>query len=147
MRFLKVPSMGYNWTLDNTISYRFELDDHLFDAIIGQSVEKWGFGQRVGASSQKTIYSGAGFDYAWVSNGKPTELSQVEYSGSPWSEGGIASFFGRLNYNYKEKYLATVTVRADGSSNFSKGNRWGYFPSLSAVGCFRKRIFFKEMAL
>ena len=125
-------SMGYNWTLDNTISYQFALNDHLFDAIIGQSVEKWGYGQRVGASSQKTIYSGAGFDYAWVSNGKPTELSQVDYSGSPWSEGGIASFFGRLNYNYKEKYLATITVRADGSSNFSKGNRWGYFPSLSA---------------
>lgn len=124
-------SQGYSWTLDNTMSYRFKVDNHLFDAIVGQSAEKWGFGQRVGASTQKTIYSGAGFDYAWVSNGKPTELSQVGYSGSPWGEGGIASFFGRVNYNYNEKYLATATLRADGSSNFAKNNRWGYFPSLS----------------
>ena len=124
-------SQGYSWTLDNTMSYRFKVDNHLFDAIVGQSAEKWGFGQRVGASTQKTIYSGAGFDYAWVSNGKPTELSQVGYSGSPWGEGGIASFFGRVNYNYNEKYLVTATLRADGSSNFAKNNRWGYFPSLS----------------
>jgi TonB-linked SusC/RagA family outer membrane protein len=124
---------GLNWTLDNTVSYRFTVADrHVFDAVIGQSIEKWGFGQDVGASSQKTIYSGAGFDYAWVSNGKPTELSQVDYSGSPWDEGGIASFFGRINYNFKEKYLATVTMRTDGSSNFARGNRWGYFPSVSA---------------
>ncbi len=41
----------------------------------------------------------------------------------------ISSFFGRLNYDYKRKYLATVTFRADGSSKFAPGNQWGYFPS------------------
>ena len=40
-----------------------------------------------------------------------------------------ASFFGRLNYGYKDRYLATVTVRADGSSKFIRGNRWGIFPA------------------
>jgi len=42
-----------------------------------------------------------------------------------------ASFFGRINYNYKETYLASVVLRADGSTNFNKGNQWGYFPSVS----------------
>lgn len=135
---------GYNWTLDNTLSYRFKINENqLFDVVAGQSFEKWGFGQDVGSTSQRSIYSGAGFNYAWVSNGKPTELSQVGFSGSPWDEGGIASFFGRLNYNYSEKYLATVTMRADGSSNFAKGNRWGYFPSISAGWVLTEEDFLK----
>ncbi len=45
----------------------------------------------------------------------------------------LLSFFGRANYDYQSKYLLTATFRADGSSKFSEGNRWGYFPSLAAA--------------
>ena len=45
----------------------------------------------------------------------------------------LNSYFGRVNYGYKDKYLLTATLRADGSSKFSKGNRWGFFPSLAAA--------------
>ena len=45
----------------------------------------------------------------------------------------LLSFFGRLNYDYKSKYLFSATFRADGSSKFSAGNRWGYFPSAAAA--------------
>jgi TonB-linked SusC/RagA family outer membrane protein len=45
----------------------------------------------------------------------------------------LLSFFGRLNYDYKNKYLLSATVRADGSSKFSKGHKWGYFPSAAAA--------------
>lgn len=45
----------------------------------------------------------------------------------------ILSFFGRANYNIGDKYLFTATLRADGSSKFSKRNKWGYFPSVSAA--------------
>jgi TonB-linked SusC/RagA family outer membrane protein len=41
----------------------------------------------------------------------------------------LASFFGRVNYNFKDRYLLSATMRADGSSRFYKGNQWGYFPS------------------
>lgn len=44
-------------------------------------------------------------------------------------ENKVSSFFGRLNYDYKGKYLASATFRADGSSKFAPGNQWGYFPS------------------
>ena len=44
----------------------------------------------------------------------------------------LLSFFGRFNYSYKDKYLFTAILRADGSCNFAKGHRWGYFPSVSA---------------
>lgn len=45
----------------------------------------------------------------------------------------LLSFFGRLNYDYKSKYIASATFRADGSSKFSEGNRWGYFPSAAVA--------------
>jgi TonB-linked SusC/RagA family outer membrane protein len=45
----------------------------------------------------------------------------------------LLSFFSRANYDYKSKYLLSATFRADGSSKFSKGNKWGYFPSAAAA--------------
>ncbi len=45
----------------------------------------------------------------------------------------LLSFFGRLNYGYKNKYILSATFRADGSSKFSKGNKWGYFPSAAVA--------------
>ena len=50
-------------------------------------------------------------------------------------------FFGRVNYDYKEKYLFEASVRADGTSRFAKGHRWGYFPSASAGWRFSKESF------
>ena len=133
-------SMGHDWKLDNTLSYSFNLTDNQFDIIIGQTAEKWGMGQNISASGSNSIFPGyinpttdirSVMNYAWVDNTKPTELSQRGAGGSVWGEGAIASFFGRINYNYKEKYMATVIFRADGSSNFARGKRWGYFPSAS----------------
>lgn len=124
-------SSGYNITLDNTIGYRFNIaDDHQFETLVGQSIEKWGMGSSLEASGKNSIFPGS-FDHAWVNNTKPTELSQRGAAGSPWGDGGLASFFGRANYNFRETYLASVSFRADGSSNFARGKRWGYFPSLS----------------
>ncbi|WP_446775772.1 SusC/RagA family TonB-linked outer membrane protein [Macellibacteroides fermentans] len=125
-------SSGHNITLDNTIAYKFNVADlHQFDVVVGQSVEKWGMGSNIDASGNNSIFEGS-FGQAWVDNTKPTELSQRGAGGSPWGEGALASFFGRANYNYKETYMASLTMRADGSSNFPRGNRWGYFPSVSA---------------
>jgi len=125
-------SSGHNITLDNTLDYRFNVaEKHQLDVLIGQSVEKWGMGSNVNASGNNSMFPGL-FDYAWVDNTKPTVLSQRGAGGSPWGSGALASFFGRANYNFKETYLASFTMRADGSSNFARGKRWGYFPSMSA---------------
>ena len=53
----------------------------------------------------------------------------------------LLSFFGRLEYNYDSRYLLTATFRADGSSKFPKGNRWGYFPSVAAAWSFGEESF------
>lgn len=59
-----------------------------------------------------------------------------------WS---MMSYLGRLNYNYKSKYYATASFRADGSSKFSKGNRYGYFPSASLAWNFMEEDFMKPL--
>lgn len=56
----------------------------------------------------------------------------------------LASFYGRLNYNFAERYLATFTMRADGSSRFAPGQRWGYFPSLALAWRISEESFLKD---
>ena len=55
----------------------------------------------------------------------------------------MLSYFGRINYTMADKYLATFTLRADGSSKFGKGNRWGYFPSLALAWRMSEENFMK----
>ena len=127
-------SMSYNQriTWENTVSYNFSIKDlHNFDFVAGQSIEKWGMGVSVSGKGTNSLFPND-WDRAYLSNTKPKELSQVSVSGSPRSQGALASFFGRVNYNYDNKYLFSATVRADGSSNFARGHRWGIFPSASA---------------
>ena len=58
--------------------------------------------------------------------------TQATVSGYPYGDSRGMSYFGRLNYDYAEKYMFTAIFRADGSSVFAPGHRWGYFPSFSA---------------
>ncbi|HIZ31966.1 MAG TPA: TonB-dependent receptor [Candidatus Bacteroides merdigallinarum] len=128
-------SASSSMALDNTITYTLpELNGHNIDVMVGQSFEKsnWSTSmsmQARDASGNVNSLVLNGWNYAVMSNFS----NIVGYSGTDTpGQGSIASFFGRVNWNYKEKYMATVTMRADGSSNFARGNRWGYFPSVSA---------------
>jgi TonB-dependent starch-binding outer membrane protein SusC len=60
-------------------------------------------------------------------------------------EDKLLSFFGRANYDYKEKYLLTATFRADGSSKFTTGNKWGYFPAAAAAWKISEESFLKDV--
>ena len=125
-------SLGYSYTFDNTLSYLMTIDDvHTLDGVIGQSIEKWGMGEGVGGANSNSLFPGS-WDHAWLSNTQGITATETSVSGSPWGAGALASFFGRVNYDYKEKYMATLILRGDGSSNFARGKRWGYFPSVSA---------------
>ncbi|GAL82055.1 putative outer membrane protein [Algibacter lectus] len=62
------------------------------------------------------------------------------------SESTLLSYFGRVNYSLKNKYLFTANFRADGSSRFRKENRWGgYFPSFSAAWVLSEESFLNEV--
>ena len=125
-------NMGTNWTWENVISYAWNVkESHYFDALIGQSFEKWGFGENLSATNANSIFPGS-FDHAYINNTGAVTAELSTMSGEPWDRGALASFFGRVNYNYKETYMATLVMRTDGSSNFARGKRWGFFPSISA---------------
>ena len=123
-------SVYSRWTWDNTASYNWSIGQSNFDAMAGASLEKWGNGESLSASKMGSNFYD--LQHAYLDNvpGDPSATSSI--SGSPNSTGSLASFFVRANWNHKETYMASVTVRADGSSNFAPGHRWGVFPSVSA---------------
>lgn len=124
-------STGFGWTFENTLSYDFKVRDvHTFNTIIGMSAERSGLGESMSAGNSNLIFDS--FKYAYLDNTKLITPGKTTVSGAPWGKSGLLSYFGRINYDYKEKYMLTVVMRADGSSNFAKNNRWGYFPSVSA---------------
>lgn len=121
--------IGYSWVLENTLSYKLQpITGHQLDMVIGQSTEKSGLGEDLSVTTSNSIFPGD-WSKAWVTNGQGYEGFIPSVGGVHWPIGSIASFFGRANYNIDETYLASFTIRADGSSNFASGNRWGYFPS------------------
>lgn len=123
-------SKGTTWNWDNTLTYLFTLDkDHKFDVMGGTSMRKY-TGSYLSANNADLIFDD--FDHAWIKNATNQTLSLMGMDGYPYDEDMLLSYFGRLSYNYKETYMLTATFRADGSSKFSKDNRWGYFPSVSA---------------
>lgn len=126
--------MGSNWTWTNTLSYERMFGDHKVNALIGSEILQNELNTSVSGSRNGLLFPGDP-RYAYLRNTKsPESISDIDTGGQDWAAGGggLVSYFARAEYNYKEKYLFSATMRADGSSNFAKGNRWGYFPSVSA---------------
>ena len=124
-------SYSIRWSLENTLNWVKSFDNHNIDVLLGQSVEKWGYGNGVSVTNGDSQFPGS-FEHAYIDNANVISEALTSVGGTPESQGSIASFFGRANYNYAETYLLSLVLRADGSSNFARGHRWGYFPSVSA---------------
>ena len=126
-----------SFTLENTLSYILpKLGKHSIDVLVGQSIERsnWSSGMSMNFTvSEDNLNSLVrnGWDFNIPSNYETKYMTGHSGYDNPM-QGSIASFFGRVNWNYDEKYMATAILRADGSSNFARGKRWGYFPSFSA---------------
>ena len=122
-------------SVENTITYTLpEFAKNNIDVMIGQSVEmsKWDTRMSMTFSQSPDDLNSLvlnGWNFTIPSN----MAGMTGYSGydNP-REGRIASFFGRINYNYDERYLLTAIVRHDGSNNFARGHRWHTYPSVSA---------------
>ena len=124
-------SYSIRWSLENTLNWVKSFGNHNVDVLLGQSIEKWGYGNSVSVTNSNSLFPGS-FDHAYITNANVVDPAYTSIGGSPESQGALSSFFGRVNYNYAETYLLSLVLRADGSSNFARGKRWGYFPSVSA---------------
>jgi TonB-linked SusC/RagA family outer membrane protein len=123
-------SLGMTWT--NTATYDWKINDHAFNALIGMEAYRYE-GTYVGASQGSLKEGFDDWSHAFVSNGTETSTANgVSAAGSPNDESRSVSYFARLGWNWKETYMINATLRADGSSRFASGNRFGYFPSVSA---------------
>ena len=137
----------YDWV--NTLSYKLPqfLKDNNFDAMVGFEYSATDWGEGVSADNTDTedskLSTLTDFTHAYLSN-TSSNYSSAAISGSPWADNAILSYFGRINWNMKETYMATFTLRADGSSNFAKGHRWGSFPSASVGWVMSNENFMKS---
>ena len=128
-------NIGSQISWENTLAYTKQLGLHNFNVVVGNTIQKNSYGESLNASGKNNLFE-SDWKRAYVGNTQPTILSDV-YDPDDWKDSrrlddwSMASFFGRASYNYDEKYMAQFTLRADGSSNFARGHRWGYFPSAS----------------
>ena len=130
-------SMSSNWSIENTITYELPLlAGHKISVMAGQSFQSSAWGEGINGSNKakagEQLATLKGWDSAYLSNFKLTSATDATLGGSPSDESYLASWFGRATWDYNEKYMATFTIRHDGSSVFNDGHRWGTFPSVSA---------------
>ena len=112
------------WMWNAVATYNIEVGLHRADALLGVELNRQ---DDVWFSGYRQNYDVLNTDYMWPSAG--AEGTDKAYgSGSGFS---LVSFFGKVNYTYADRYLASVTVRRDGSSRFGKNNKYGTFPSVS----------------
>ncbi|MCQ2268939.1 MAG: TonB-dependent receptor [Bacteroidaceae bacterium] len=129
-RAVNQVGLGWGWNTTNTLNYRFDVAKHNFDFLVGteygQSNPNYGMSLSATASNPTV----GDLMHAYMNNMKNN--TQANVSGSPYGYTKGMSYFGRLNYNFNERYMFSAIFRADGSSVFAPGHRWGYFPSFSA---------------
>jgi iron complex outermembrane receptor protein len=117
-----------NTLIENYLTYAFDLGEHKFNTLAGHSYQDiflqgrgWSI-NRFPVTPVEPIYNpGIGQDLT-LANNRPSGYAV---------RNELQSFFSRVNYSYKDKYLATVNFRMDGSSKFGANNKYGYFPSFS----------------
>jgi len=121
-------------TIEQTLTFDKKVGDHSINGMIGTSVLD-------GKSSYDNAYA-LGFSQPYfeqISNGATTSA----IGGS--AENRLVSYFGRVIYGFKDKYLATASIRRDGSSRFAPSQRWGNFPSAAVGWKINKEEFMKDL--
>ena len=126
-------SMGHGFTATwtNTLSYTFDVGEHQFTPLVGLEYSKYE-GTYLYATNGSLKDGFDNWEYAYVSNATGTSTDEgLSASGEPNDESRTSSYFMRLGWNWKETYMINATLRADGSSRFASGHRFGWFPSVS----------------
>ena len=131
--FKNTKGDGYFTRLTNTLTYDIPLgsEDHNLTAMVGQEI--------IVNKSNESIFTGYGYPRGFSyrdATGRPNETGYAQntegkdtYSGTIGDKNKTSSFFARLNYAYKGRYLLTLTVREDGSNKFKRDERWETYPS------------------
>ena len=133
-------SKNTDWVLENTLTYKHLFNKiHNFTGLIGMTTEGGKF-EIVQASKRNIPGNNDYLRYLGAATTDPNVTGLV-------SDYSLISYLGRVNYTYNSQYLFTASVRADGSSKFANGEKWGYFPSLSGGWRISNEKFFNALNL
>lgn len=121
------------WLNEQTLTYRKRLGQHSFGVLLGNTLQS--------DNLTRTYAEGRGFP-----NDAFTQISSASTTASTqnWSKSTLASFFGKVDYNFAGKYLVDASLRADGSSRFGSSRKWGYFPSIGAAWRIKQEEFLRN---
>ena len=121
----------FSWTLDNMLMYNRTFGDHAIGLTLLHSASKYN------AESSSINEEGNPFpSFLWNNMGTGIDITEPNYKvglGTGLTENSLQSWMARVNYSFMDRYLLTASVRRDGSSVLSEGNKWDTFPSL-AIG-------------
>ena len=122
---------------DNILNFKKHFGIHGVDVMVGSS---W-----TGSKYSHNWINGSNYADADIKTLNGANKISWTNTGSSASEWSIMSYFARANYNFRDTYLLTANVRADGSSKLAPGHRWGYFPSFSAAWRMSEEKFMKDI--
>ena len=128
----------FTWQWENTLSYTKQVGDHNFSALAGMTARKSdyedlsGFNAKVPITDPDHVYLNMATDTVWTASGGA-------------SHSALLSAFGRITYDYKDKYSFTGILRRDGSSRFGSNRRYGIFPSVGVAWVISDEEFMPEL--
>ena len=132
---------SYTWT--NTASYDMTIkNDHNLSFLLGQEIYHTKYKERKQTAHLFDQKVDANVALNNMALGQPYGPDTYTMTSTP---NRTASFFGQASYNYKHKYLASATLRADGSTKFAQGKQWGWFPSISGAWVISEEPFMKDI--
>lgn len=127
---------GSNWTLKTYLTYNGTFGKHNISVMAGHEAQE---------NSYETLYASRdNYLFNTIHELNMGDSSTAKNSSERGSS-AIESYYGRLNYGYDDRYLATFTVRGDGSSSFGPANRWGVFPSMALAWKINNEKFLKDV--
>ncbi len=129
-------SKGLSKSIETYLTYNWKTDFHNLTLMVGNSVSKY----------EGSWVSGSGHTFLSADNRQISLAETINPSNGGFNaQVSTISYYGRLIYNLFDRYIVTATLRRDGSSNFSQGNRWGTFPSAAIAWRVKEEAFLKDV--
>ncbi|MEY4986929.1 MAG: hypothetical protein RL567_708 [Bacteroidota bacterium] len=128
---------GFNYTLENILTYNKQIKDHNIGVTALQSMQRDNYEQFTQSVLGVPVETQSFFNLG--------NASSIQGIGSNLIQWTIASYMARINYDYKGKYLLTVTARRDGSSRFGENTKWGNFPGVALGWNLHQENFMKRL--
>ncbi|MEI3798771.1 MULTISPECIES: TonB-dependent receptor [unclassified Chitinophaga] len=126
-----------NWIVENTLTYQNKFKDHDLRVLLGQGAQRYQT-YKLTATAPNVPNNSEGDMYLKLGSTAGREITD---EGDIYT---VSSYFGRINYSFKNRYLLNASLRADGASRFYGNQRWGYFPSVGVGWIISEESFMKQ---